>query len=479
MISKFIKILLFFILAGVIAFFSYHYSFSKPQFTLEKALEKNKFIPVLIIGSGPAGLSAALYTARAKLPTIVLSGDQPGGTLADVREIENWPGKRKASGEDTIEDLENQAMHFGADLINDTVESIDLSSWPYVVKTRDGKTINALTIIIATGRIAKTLDVPGVKEFWGHGVGVCTICDAPFHKDHDVAVVGGGDTAGDRALQLAAFANKVYMIVKDSVLDASGFVQDYIKKNPKIEVLYNTELQEIMGKDDSVTGAKILDSKTRKSREISIKGIYFAIGWHPNSDLVQKQLKLQNGGFIWVDGQTQHTSKSGVFAVGDVMDPLYGKAGVSTGSGIKGGMDAIKFLQKIGIEPGFSEKYPEKIYKYESQEQQEIPTIIHLAELKNIITQTKNPIILDFYTDSCPSCKALMPHLKTLAAQYAKNIKIIKVNFEKAHEIVKEYSIASVPYLVVLNNGKEVKRSKTIRTKDSLEKLIKSILEKE
>ncbi|MGE0207395.1 MAG: FAD-dependent oxidoreductase [Candidatus Babeliales bacterium] len=476
--NKNIKIIafagLFILCAGIYTYFSYFNT--KP--TLEKALNHKDLVPVLIVGSGPAGLSAALYTSRAKLPTIVLTGDHPGGTLADVREIENWPGKRKASGENAINDLKAQATKFGTQILNDKVLSINLSSWPFVVKTRDGRTFNVMSLILATGRIAKKLNVPGVEEYWGHGVGVCTICDAPFHKGHNVAVVGGGDTAADRALQLAAFAKKVYMLVKDSELDASGFVQDYVKKNDKIEVLYNTELQEVTGEGDSVTGAKIFNTKTKQASDIAIQGIYFAIGWHPNSDLVQKQVKLQEGDFIWLDGQTQKTSISGFFAAGDVADSLYGKAGVATGSGVKAGMDAIKFMQRLGFEPGTAEKYKDKLAKPEAEKSMELQNINNLAQLKNLVSNETKPIVVDFYTDYCPTCKALMPNLKMLAAQFKDQVLFIKANFDEAQSIVQFYNIPSVPYLALFKNGELVKKTKKIGSKQDIEALVRELLEK-
>jgi len=461
---------------GAYGFFSL---FHRPKPNLQKALQKKDLVPVLVIGSGPAGLSAAMYTARAKLPTIVLAGDQPGGTLADIREIENWPGKKKTSGEEAIDDLEGQAQHFGATILNDSATDIDLSSWPFVVKTRDGKTFNVMSLILATGRIAKKLNVPGVEEFWGHGVGVCTICDAPFHKGQEVAVVGGGDTAGDRALQLAAFANKVYMVVKDHELDASGYVQDYLKKNKKIEILYNTELVSVQGDNDAVTGAKIFNNKTGKTKKLPIKGLYFAIGWHPNSDLVQKSLKLTNGNFIWVDGQTQQTSEPGVFATGDVAtDPRYGKAGVATGSGVKGGLDAIKFLQSIGFNPATAEKYKDICYKPTKEDLIELETVNNLSQLNTLLQTAKTPVIVDFYTDYCPTCKALMPHLKTLAAQYTDKITIIKVDYDNAQSIVQHFNIPSVPYFATFKDGKLFKKTKKVGTKQDLENLITELLKK-
>jgi thioredoxin reductase len=419
-----------------------------------------------------------LYTARAKLKTIVLTGNHLGGQLSDVRQIENWPGKVKASGKETIEDLIEQAKSFGALLIRDNAQSIDLSTWPFVVKTVEGKQLNALAVIIATGRIAKRLNVPGVEAYWGRGVGTCTICDAPFHKNQDVSVVGGGDTAADRALQLAPFASKVYMIVRDAALDASGVVQDYVKNNQKIHILYNTELREIKGDQEGMNEIIVFDNKTKKQYAILAKGLYFAIGYHPNSELVKKMIKTDNEGFIWTDGKTQHTSINGIFAAGDVADRHYGKAGVATGAGVKAGMDAIEFLQNIGFTFDVEKKFSAHLYHHQKPSKAAIEPVDDYQVLKKIIAEATVPVVLDFYTDYCPTCKTLLSYLKLFAAEHEKDIKIIQVNYDKAPELVKEFNVPAVPYFVAIKDKKVVQQKK-IGTKKELEELVKSLIKSE
>jgi thioredoxin reductase (NADPH) len=341
------------------------FSIKYPNFNLEQLKTISNIVPVLVIGSGPAGLSAALYTSRADFNTIVISGDQLGGTLMDVKYIENWPGRKKTTGAQAIEELQDQAESFGTKIIVDAIKTVDFSSWPYKVFTENDLTLNALSVIIATGGTPKKLDIPGVEKYWGNGVGLCSICEAPFNKGKDVAVIGGGDTAAERALQLAAYANKVYMIVKKPTMDANATVQGYLHDNKNIEIKTDTELKEILGDGINVAGMTIFDHKTNSAQQIPISAVYFAIGYSPNSQHFKDYISIDKDGFIKTNGYNQIATKQGIFAAGNVAcsDKDYGKAGVALGSGVKAGMDAIKFLESIGLTPE-AEKELEKQFYY-------------------------------------------------------------------------------------------------------------------
>jgi thioredoxin reductase (NADPH) len=326
--------------------------------------EKTNIVPVAIIGGGPAGLSAGVYTSRAQLRTIIFAGAEPGGELTGVKLIENWPGRSGSTGAKVIDDLTAQAKHFGAIIINQTIKSVDLNQWPFVLTTEEGTTLHAFAVIVASGGIARRLQIPGVEKYWGKGVGSCTICEAPFYKDKDAAVIGGGDTSGERALQLAAYAKNVYLIVREPRIQACATVQDYLKKAKNIHILLNTRLEEIRGNDEIVT-SMILKEGKNAPREVPINGLYFAIGYIPNSDLIKKYVSIDKQGFVMVEPQSQRTTIQGVFAAGNVAcsDKEYGKAGVATGSGVKAGMDAITFLEKIGFTNGEAEKMSSRFYK--------------------------------------------------------------------------------------------------------------------
>ncbi|MBI2775509.1 FAD-dependent oxidoreductase [Candidatus Dependentiae bacterium] len=333
-------------------------------YSLCDSAKKENLVPVAIIGGGPAGLSASVYTARAQFRTVVFGGMEPGGELTGVKLIENWPGREGSTGAQLIDDLTKQAKHFGAMLVNQAITKVDFSQWPFVLTLDDGTIIHALAVIIASGGIARRLDIPGVEKYWGKGVGSCTICEAPFYKDKDVAVVGGGDTSGERALQLAAYAKNVYLIVRESRLQACATVQDYLKKAKNIHIYVNTKLEQISGDDDAVTSMVIREGKN-ETQQIPINGLYFAIGYIPNSALFKTKLAVDNQGFIKVEPQTQKTTMPGIFAAGNVAasDKEYGKASVASGSGVKAGMDTISFLEKIGFTQEQAEKTAPRFYQ--------------------------------------------------------------------------------------------------------------------
>jgi thioredoxin reductase (NADPH) len=450
------------------------------SYSIAQAQSVKNLVPVVVIGSGPSGLSAALYTARAKFKTIVFTGAQPGGELTGVREIENWPGKEKLTGIHAVDDLTAQAQHFGAEIINDTVKTINLKKWPFEITTEDGKTVNALAIIFATGGIAKKLKVPGALEYWGKGVGSCTICEAPFQKGKDVTVVGGGDTSADRALQLSAYANNVYLVVREPRLTACGTVQDYLKKATNIHILLNTQLLEIKGNDDGVSAMVTKNLKTNKDTETPIKALYFAIGYQPNSDLIKSSVKTDKEGFIVVEPYGQKTNMPGIFAAGNVAlsDKAYGKAGVATGSGVKAGMDAIEFLENIGFVSEVAEKMESQFF-VDEHAQTPIKGITTKEELTRTIGEHPNKyILIDFYGEYCPMCRKMMPTLQTLAKERAENLVIIKAEQTKSAALTKQFNVTSVPCLFLLKNGKKVWECKDTIDATQLEKTVKSFCDK-
>lgn len=332
------------------------------NFSLDKLSGQKNIVPVVIIGSGPAGLTSGMYTARAKLMTVIFTGKDLGGQLIEASYVENWPGKPKMPGQDLMNDSQKQAQFFGAHLVSAEVKKVNINTWPFEVTLNDGTVIKALTIIIATGGSQKLLDVPGAKEFFGKGVGVCSICDAPFDKGKDVAVVGGGDAAVDRALQLSAFANKVTILVRGPEMTAAGKVQDYLKDSKNITVMYNIEVKKILG-DERVTGIEIVDQTAKKESTMPVKSVYFALGFVPRSDLFKGMLEIDKEGYIRLFNRTQETSQKGVFAAGTVEDSHYQKSATATGDGSKAGIDAIEFLQKIGFTPKKAEEFEENFYK--------------------------------------------------------------------------------------------------------------------
>lgn len=319
---------------------------SKKLLSLPVIMESEK-IRCLIIGSGPAGYTAAIYASRANLNPVVYEGMQPGGQLTTTTEIDNFPGyPTGVSGNDLMEDLKKQAERFGTTVRYGTVTKVDFSRRPFKIIVDGEKEILADTVIIATGASAKYLGLPSEEKFRGAGVSACATCDGFFYRKKDVAVVGGGDTACEEATYLAGLCNKVYLIVRRDVLRASKAMQQRVANTPNIEILWNANTREILGDEYGVTGAALVNNKSGEEFEIKIHGFFLAIGHHPNSEVFSEFVETDEQGYIITSGKSQMTSVKGVFAAGDVQDPVYRQAIAAAGSGCRAAMDAEKFLQE-------------------------------------------------------------------------------------------------------------------------------------
>ena len=301
----------------------------------------------LIIGSGPAGYTAAIYASRANLEPIVIEGLQPGGQLTTTTEIENFPGYPNGiTGPEMMEELRSQASRLGADIRTGVVTEVDFSVYPLIAKTDSGQVYSAQSVIIATGATAKYLGLDDEKKYAGMGVSACATCDGFFYRKKVVAVVGGGDTACEEASYLSNLASKVYFIVRKDYLRASKAMQQRVFDNPKIEILFNTNTVGLFG-DNGVEGAHLVKFKGTDQEElldISIDGFFLAIGHKPNTDVFKQFIDLDEQGYIKTVGVTTATNVPGVFAAGDVADPIYRQAITSAGMGAKAAIDAEKFV---------------------------------------------------------------------------------------------------------------------------------------
>ncbi|MBQ1695735.1 MAG: thioredoxin-disulfide reductase [Bacteroidales bacterium] len=303
-------------------------------------------IKCLIIGSGPAGFTAAIYASRANLSPVVYEGLQPGGQLTITTEIENFPGyPNGVTGPEMMNQLREQAKRFGTDVRSGIITEVDFSKRPFRVVTDGGNEIEAEVVIIATGATANYLGLESEQKLKGFGVSACATCDGFFYRKKDVAVVGGGDTAAEEATYLAGICNKVYMIVRRDELRASKAMQKRVMENPKIEVLWNCNTKEVLGNEmDGVTGARLLNNKTNEEKVIDISGFFVAIGHTPNTKVFAKYIDLDEKGYIKTIPGTAKTNVPGVFACGDVQDPNYRQAITAAGSGCKAAIDAEHFL---------------------------------------------------------------------------------------------------------------------------------------
>ena len=301
-------------------------------------------VKCLIIGSGPAGYTAAIYASRAGIGPVLFEGLQPGGQLTTTTTVENFPGyPQGVDGTRMMADLREQAVRLGADVRPGYATAADLSSRPFKVVIDNEKEIEAETLIIATGAAAKYLGLPSENKFRGMGVSACATCDGFFYRRKDVAVVGGGDTACEEALYLSTLCRKVYMIVRRNVFRASKAMQDKVFSTPNIEILWECNTREVLGDDSGVTGVRLL-RKDGTEFEKSIDGFFLAIGHHPNSDLFKEWVATDENGYIITEGKSSRTSVPGVFAAGDVQDPTYRQAVNAAASGCRAAIDAEKFL---------------------------------------------------------------------------------------------------------------------------------------
>ncbi|MGK7391569.1 MAG: thioredoxin-disulfide reductase [Candidatus Cyclobacteriaceae bacterium M2_1C_046] len=302
-------------------------------------------VKTLIIGSGPAGYTAAIYAARANLKPVLYTGGQPGGQLTITNDVENYPGYPDGiNGPQMMIDFQKQAERFGADIRSGLATAVDFSGYPHKIIIDDKHEITAEAVIIATGASAKYLGLPSEEKYYNRGVSACAVCDGFFYRGKTVAVVGGGDSAAEESTYLANLCPKVYLLVRRDEMRASKIMQERVQKKDNIEILWNTETEEILGDDEGVTGMRVVDTQTGEKRDISIDGFFLAIGHTPNSAIFNEYLDMDDAGYIKVIPGTSKTNIEGVFATGDVMDKVYRQAVTAAGTGCMGALDAEKFL---------------------------------------------------------------------------------------------------------------------------------------
>ena len=303
----------------------------------------------MIIGSGPAGYTAAVYATRAMLEPVLFQGIQPGGQLTITTEVENWPGDSMVMGPDLMVRMEEHAKATGAEIISDHINSLYLSKRPFTAVADSGAVWTADAVILATGAQAKWLGMASEEKFKGFGVSACATCDGFFYRGQDVVVIGGGNTAVEEALFLTNFASKVTLIHRRDSLRSEKILQDRLFKNPKVEILWDTTLEEVTGTEDplGVEGVQVRNVKTGVISEIPCKGVFIAIGHAPSSELVKDQLETHMGGYVVTAPDSTATSIPGVYAAGDLTDHIYRQAVTSAGMGCMAALEAEKFLAEM------------------------------------------------------------------------------------------------------------------------------------
>jgi thioredoxin reductase (NADPH) len=305
----------------------------------------NETVKVLIIGSGPAGYTAAIYAARAGLKPVLYTGGQPGGQLTITNDVENFPGyPQGVNGPEMMVDLQKQAERFGTKVNYGLVTSVDFSGYPHKVVVDERHTVIAESVIIATGATAKYLGIPSEEKFANKGVSACAVCDGYFYRGKEVAVVGAGDSAAEESTYLSKLCPKVHLIVRRDEMRASKIMQQRVLNSPNIEIHWNTETEEILGDDSGVTGARVVNNKTGEKKVIPVSGFFLAIGHQPNTDIFKKYIDMDETGYIKVKPGSTKTNVEGVFATGDAADKVYRQAVTAAGTGCMGALDAEKFL---------------------------------------------------------------------------------------------------------------------------------------
>jgi thioredoxin reductase (NADPH) len=315
---------------------------------------ETKHAKVLIIGSGPAGYTAAVYASRAMLEPVLVQGIQPGGQLTITTEVENWPGDTMVMGPELMVRMEHHAREMGAEIVSDHISSLDLSQRPFTAQGDSGTVYTADALILATGAQAKWLGLPSEEHFKGFGVSACATCDGFFYRGQEVVVIGGGNTAVEEALFLTNFASKVTVIHRRDSFRAEKILQHRLFNNPKVEVLWDHEVVEVVGSDAprGVEGVVARNVKTGATHTVPCKGFFVAIGHAPASELVKDQLELHHGGYVVTKPGSTATSIPGVYAAGDLTDHIYRQAVTSAGMGCMAALEAEKFLAEQGADAG-------------------------------------------------------------------------------------------------------------------------------
>lgn len=449
------------------------------QYDLDNAVHQENIVPVAIVGSGPSGLSAALYVSRAGMNSFVFAGSTPGGQLTQTTYIENWPGREKVLGIDLMEDIKKQSMSFGATIIADTVTKIDTSSWPFAVQTEEGRSFKALSIILATGATPKVLNIQGEREFWGKGVTTCAVCDAPFFKGKEVVISGGGDSAAEMVFELAPYVKKVTMLVRKDHMRAAVAMQERVATHPNATVEYHKEIKKVYGEGDQVTAIDVYDNKLKMTERRPVDGVFLAIGHEPNNAMIKGAVPLDKAGYVQMKERSQESLVPGIFAAGEIQDPTYRQAIVAAGEGVKAALDATSFLYELGYNVEVGKKLEQHFFETFSDEKTELDEIYEDEELEKRVLNSKGVVLLDFYSTSCPACLKMLPYLESIAHKFSDELTILKVNYDKTKKTIfrtlwKEHDIKvrKLPSMIVFKDGKFVEMTNEVMSRKKLSQYI-------
>jgi thioredoxin-disulfide reductase/thioredoxin len=400
---------------------------------------------VIVIGSGPAGYTAALYAARAQLAPVVFEGTSFGGALMTTTEVENYPGFRDGiSGPELMDQMREQALRFGADLRMEDVESVSLDGPVKSVTTADGDTVHAQAVILAMGAAARYLNVPGEHDLIGRGVSSCATCDGFFFRDQDIAVIGGGDSAMEEATFLTKFARSVTIVHRREEFRASKIMLDRARANDKIRIVTNSVVVAVEG-NTTVTGLRLRDTATGQESTLVVTGVFVAIGHDPRSALVRGVVDVDPDGYVLVEGNTTHTSLDGVFAAGDLVDHTYRQAVTAAGTGCS------------AAEPR-RQRHFDWSPPMTNTESAGAPVDVSDASFESDVLASNKPVLVDFWATWCGPCKMVAPVLAEIAAETAGQLTVAKLDVDANPETARNFQVVSIPTLILFKDGQPVKR---------------------
>ena len=438
-----------------------HASFIHLDYSLEKAVKEENVVPAVVVGSGPAGLSAALYLARAGMKAFVFAGSMPLGQLTQTTYVENWPGRDKVMGPELMDDMKKQAQSFGAVLIHDIVTNVDFTSWPFKITTEEGREFKALSVILATGATPKKLNIDGEQEYWGKGVTTCAVCDARFFKGKDVVVVGGGDSAVEMVFELSPYVKSVTVLVRKGSMRAAAAGQKKIENYSNASVEYHKEVTKIYGDGEQVVAIDVYDNEKKVTEKRAIDGVFLAVGHDPNNKILSEGIALDKHGYLIMKERTQETSVPGVFAAGEIQDAYYRQAIVAAGEGAKAALDVTSFLYEIGFNSEIGAELDKNFFEHFSDVKKELQEITTTQELEDLVINAKGVVVLDFYSLDCPCCIQMLPHLEAVAHKLDGKVKILKTNYTLVKKTIYrdlaltyDIRVAKLPSLLVFKDGK-------------------------
>lgn len=483
-------------------------SFNNEKLSALNVTFDDQTYPLVILGGGMAGLTAADYCAQANVPCIIIEGPMPGGALGQAHSIRNWPGVIDAPGADIANSLRKQAVANGVKIVSEKVVGVDFSQWPRIITTQDlenpssTKKIKALTVFIAMGTDQKFLGIQGESGsdgYWGKGVGKCCVCERPLCKNKHVAIVGGGDGAIREADGLIGIARKITIFVRAKAFDTDikdAQAKERVLKNPTVEVMYNTEVKKMLGDGSKLTGVMLLNNSTNEYKDFTIDRLFLAIGSRPNTGLFKNQLKLSKKGFIELY-DCRESSVAGVYAGGDVSDPDFVQAVTASSDGCKSALQALTLLRKIDFS---SEMVPpsmviikqddvieeaKKDAKENSKSEKTNPNITDIkieADFDTVVATPDKLVLIDIFSPMCTSCQKMMPIVDKAADEYAGKVAFAKfnasnkdLNLENILKKIGSNPPDTLPAFIFIKGGKEVGRFDGVVTLDEFKSKIDAI----